>query len=114
MLERGENAIGIVSFDEEEIGLEALPSVTSASDRAVHRSVVAGFGFGLGLGDEPVAHSVCVDHDEARSGLAEDLRQPHGFDHFALDDVCQDSPRADGGKLVDVADEDQSGRFGNR
>ena len=64
------------------------------------------------LGLREIGHRALVDpvragDDPALGGLPKDLDQPHHRDRARGDDVGQDLTRPDGGKLVDVADDQQ-------
>jgi hypothetical protein len=57
---------------------------------------------------------VCVGDDPATGRLAEHFGQADDWDHLARDDVSQHLARANGGQLVDIADNEQRGRVGHR
>ena len=58
--------------------------------------------------------AVRVDDDAGLLGLAEDLGEAHPRDGAGGEQVAQDFAGADGGELVDVADEQQMRSFGDR
>ena len=63
---------------------------------------------------EPLIDPVGAGDDPALRGLAEDLGQPHDRHCAGRDHVGQDLPGSDGGKLIDVADDQQRGMVGDR
>src|SRR6516164_9969979 len=72
----------------------------------------------LALGPGEVGNGAPVDlvragDDPAVGGLAKDLGQAHDRHRAGRDDVGQDLTRADGGELVEVADDQQRGMVGD-
>ena len=66
------------------------------------------------VGNGALVDPVGAGDDPALRGLPEDLGQPHHGHGAGRDDVGQDLTRADGGELVDVADDQQRGMVGDR
>ena len=55
-----------------------------------------------------------IFHNEAFGGLAEDMLQPHGGHHTALDDLAQNVAGAHAGQLVGVAHHDDAAAMAQR
>src|SRR5207245_5421004 len=75
--------------------------------------VAVALGFGE-IGNAPLVDPVRAGDDAALGGLPEDLSQPHDGHHAGSNDVGQDLTRADGGELIDVADDQQRGMIRHR
>jgi hypothetical protein len=68
---------------------------------------------GLEVGNGAPVDLVRAGDDPAVGGLAKDFGQAHDRHRAGSDDVGQDLTRADGGELVDVADDQQRGMVGD-
>src|SRR5690606_32864509 len=66
-------------------------------------------GVAGGVRGQAGVDAVGVDDDAGLLGLAEDLREPYAGDGGGGEQVAQHLAGADGGQLVDVADEQQVG-----
>src|SRR5690606_6394446 len=80
--------------------------------RPNHEEVALGvFGANRGLSTQDAVGTL---DDSALPDLAKDHAEPRYRHDAALDQICEQRPRAHRGKLIDVADEYDAGRIGHR
>ena len=74
----------------------------------LHEEKVRLVAFGRDLGQMSLIDPVGIGNDPAMGGLPEHLSQPDYWDDQALDDVAEHHARSHRGKLINIADQQQT------